>query len=169
MRTLFFHTTFAPQIFNLKLKMKKLIQTNEGSVSALVARFAIAIVIFPHGAQKLLGWFGGSGYADTMYFLTEMIGAPWILAFAVIVIEFFAPVLLIFGLGTRYAAAAIAINFIGVLITSVDFSRFFMNWHAIEGQGEGLEFFVLLFGLLFISLIVGGGKASMDAFLQKRS
>lgn len=149
--------------------MKRLIKTHKDNLPALIARFAIAITIFPHGAQKLLGWFGGAGYSGTMYFLTEVIGAPWILAIAVIFVEFFAPILLVFGLFTRYAAAAIAINFIGILITSIDFSRFFMNWHSVEGQGEGLEYFVLLFGLIFATLIMGGGKASMDSKLQEKS
>ncbi len=148
--------------------MKRFIATGENNTSALVARFAAAIVIFPHGAQKLLGWFGGYGFTGSMQYLTETIGAPWILALMVILVEVFAPVLLVAGLFTRYAALAIAFNFTGVLITSISFNQFFMNWKAIEGQGEGLEYFILLFGLIIILLITGGGRASIDAILSKK-
>jgi putative oxidoreductase len=36
------------------------------------------------------------------------------------------------------------------------------------GKGEGFEFFILLFGLAIISLILGGGKASIDSVLTKK-
>ena len=37
-----------------------------------------------------------------------------------------------------------------------------MNWYAQPNKGEGLEYFILLFGLALISL-VAGGRASVDA------
>ena len=48
--------------------MKKLFATNPNNWPALIARLALAIVIFPHGAQKLFGWFGGYGFQGTMGF-----------------------------------------------------------------------------------------------------
>jgi len=42
-----------------------------------------------------------------------------------------------------------------------------MNWSMEAGKGEGLEYFILLFGLAVISLIAGGGKASIDAAISK--
>lgn len=147
--------------------MKKFITTNNDNTAALIARLAVAIAIFPHGAQKLFGWFGGYGFSGSMHYFTETVGVPWILGFLVIMVETFAPILLIAGLFTRYAAVAIAFNFIGVLITSIELNRFFMNWYAVGGQGEGVEYFILLFGLVIILLITGGGKASIDATLIK--
>lgn len=67
--------------------MKKLLSTNSNNYTALIARLALGITIFPHGAQKLLGWFGGFGYTGTMGFLTGQANLPWILAFLVIIIE----------------------------------------------------------------------------------
>lgn len=39
-------------------------------------RATLALMMFPHGAQKALGWFGGYGWSGTMGFLTEQIGMP---------------------------------------------------------------------------------------------
>ena len=149
--------------------MKKLFATNPENLPALVARLALGIVVFPHGAQKLLGWFGGYGFNGTMGFLTSGAGLPWIVALLVILIEFFGALFLIFGFGTRLAALGIIGNFIGVVATSHLHNGFFMNWSKQANQGEGLEYFILLFGLGLVSLIAGGGKASMDAALANRT
>src|SRR4028119_563434 len=98
--------------------MKKLLATNPENVLALVARLALGIVVFPHGTQKLLGWFGGYGFNGTMGFLTGGVGLPWIVGLLVILIEFFGSLFLIFGFATRLAALGIIGNFIGVVITS---------------------------------------------------
>jgi putative oxidoreductase len=148
--------------------MKKLIATNEKSTSALLARLALGVVVFPHGAQKILGWFGGYGFEGTMGFLTGTAGLPWVIALLVILIEFFGALFLLAGFATRLAAAGIIGNFIGVVLTSNLQNGFFMNWYAQPGKGEGLEYFILLFGLAIISLIAGGGRASADAAIIKR-
>jgi putative oxidoreductase len=147
--------------------MKKILLTNPASLTPLIARLALGIVVFPHGAQKLLGWFGGSGFAGTMDFLTGSAGLPWIIALLVILIEFFGSLMLIAGAATRVAALGILENFIGVVLTSHLTSGFFMNWYAEANKEEGLEYFILLFGLTLITLIAGGGKASVDAVLTK--
>ncbi len=143
--------------------MKKLLATNPSNIYALIARIFLGVVIFPHGAQKLFGWFGGYGYTGTMGFLTGAAGLPWIIAFLVIIIEFFAALFLIFGFLTRFAAFGIIINFLGVLFSTHIQNGFFMNWGMQANKGEGYEYFILLFGLALISLIAGGGKASVDA------
>jgi putative oxidoreductase len=149
--------------------MNKIIATNPNNYAALIARVAIAITIFPHGAQKLLGWFGGYGFAGTMQFFTGTVGMPWIIGLLFILIEFFAPILLLFGLGTRIAAFALIGGFLGVVFSSIIHNGFFMNWSMEAGKGEGLEYFILLFGLAFVSLIAGGGKASVDSFLTSKT
>ncbi len=105
--------------------MKKLLATNPTNVYALIARLAAGIVVFPHVAQKLLGWFGGYGFTGTMGFLTGGAGLPWIVAFLVIMIESFGALFLIFGFATRLAAIGIIINFLGVLFTSNIHNGFF--------------------------------------------
>ena len=147
--------------------MKKLFATNPGNTGALIARLALGIVVFPHGAQKLLGWFGGYGFDGTMGFLTGSAGLPSIIALLVILIEFFGSLFLITGFATRLAALGIIANFAGVVATSHFSNGFFMNWYNQPNKGEGMEFFILLFGLAIISLFAGGGRASIDAAISK--
>ena len=143
--------------------MNKLLATNSANKTALVARLALGIVVFPHGAQKLLGWFGGYGFNGTIGFLTGSAGLPYIVALLVILIEFFGALFLIAGFATRLAAIGIIGVFVGVVVTSHLNNGFFMNWYSQPNKGEGLEYFILLFGLAVISLISGGGRASIDA------
>lgn len=145
--------------------MKKLFATNSENNIALLARLALGVVVFPHGAQKLLGWFGGYGFSGTMGFLTGTAGLPSAVALLVILIEFFGALFLIAGFATRLAAIGVMGNFLGVVLTSQLDNGFFMNWYGQANKGEGLEFFILLFGLATISIIAGGGKASVDVLI----
>lgn len=147
--------------------MNKLLSTDASNWPALIARLALGITIFPHGAQKLLGAFGGYGYTGTMGFLTMQAGLPYIFALLVILIEFFGSLFLIFGFLTRLAAIGFAGLFLGIVLKVHAANGFFMNWGGTQ-KGEGLEFFILLFGLVIISLISGGGKASVDSVLANR-
>jgi putative oxidoreductase len=145
--------------------MKWIIATNPENWAALVARLALGITIFPHGAQKVLGWFGGGGISGTMNFLTVTMALPFLIAVLVIVIEFLGSLFLIFGFLTRVAAFCFICHFIGVILISHFQDRFFMNWGGTR-TGEGLEYFILLFGLAMSLLITGGGKASIDTLIK---
>lgn len=147
--------------------MKRIISTDRSNWTALIARLALGVTIFPHGAQKLLGWFGGAGFNGTMGFFTENLGIPGIIALLVILIEFFGSLFLIFGFLTRVSALGFIGLFIGVMTTHLD-NGFFMNWGGTQ-NGEGIEFFILLLGLGVISLLAGGGKASVDSLLAKNN
>lgn len=133
----------------------------DSSIAPVLVRLALAAVIFPHGAQKLLGWFGGYGFTGTMGFFTGTMGIPWLLAFGVILIEFFAPLMLLIGAGTRLAAFGI-----GTVLTTAMFlvhvqNGFFMNWFGKQ-QGEGIEYFLLIIGLALALVVSGGGRWSVD-------
>lgn len=143
--------------------MNSIIKTNQNDWAALFARLAVAIAVFPHGAQKLFGWFGGNGFDTTIEIFTTYLGIPYFLVVLVLVVEVFGSVFLALGLWTRLAAAAIALNFIGVLYVDIWGNGFFMNWGKIEGQGEGLEYFILLFGLIIVSLI---SEAEKQVWMQ---
>ena len=48
---------------------RKLITTNDNPAT-LILRLVLGVVFFAHGAQKLLGWFGGPGFSGTMGMFT---------------------------------------------------------------------------------------------------
>jgi putative oxidoreductase len=145
--------------------MQKLFKTNN-DWTGLALRLGIAIVLFPHGAQKLLGWFGGYGFAGTMQFFTGTVGLPWFIGFLVILLEFFGSLLLLAGLGSRIIAAAMIILFIGIVFASHVQNGFFMNWFGNQ-KGEGYEYFLLLIGLCAALLFNGSGKLSVDKLFYK--
>jgi putative oxidoreductase len=148
--------------------MNKIIKTNPQNWPALIARIGIAAVIFPHGAQKLFGWFGGYGFNGTMGFLTHQVGLSYFVALFVILIESIGSLMIFFGLATRVAALGVFGLFIGVMFKIHWANGFFMNWGANQ-KGEGIEYFILLLSLALILIITGGGKASIDAALSRET
>ena len=129
-----------------------------------LARLVLAVVMFPHGAQKVLGWFGGYGFSGTLGFLTGQIGLPKALAASVIAIEFLAPLLLLLGLGTRLAALGLGAVMIGAIATVHASQGFFMNWSGAQA-GEGFEYHLLALGLVAVLFVQGGGRLSLDRAL----
>ena len=95
--------------------MKNILSTNSHNWYALIARLALGITVFAHGAQKLFGWFGGYGFTGTMGFLTGQMHLPSFVAVLVILIESIGALMLIFGVLTRIAALGIIGNFLGAL------------------------------------------------------
>ena len=148
--------------------MKKILATNPANTTALIARLAIGLVIFPHGAQKLFGWFGGYGFSGTMSFLTGGAHVPSFLAVLVILIESFGALFVFAGFLTRIAALGLLLQFLGVMFTIHLQNGFFMNWSGTQ-KGEGIEFFLLLIALALILLFTGGGRASVDAAIQDQT
>ncbi|MEJ7766378.1 MAG: DoxX family protein [Chitinophagaceae bacterium] len=147
--------------------MKKLLATDPNNWAAFVARIILGLVVFPHGAQKLLGWFGGYGFEGTMGYMTGQMNLPWIIGFLVIIIESIGSLLLIIGFFTRIAALAILCNFIGIILHSNLDNGFFMNWDMLPDRPEGYEYHLLILGVSFVLIIMGGGKWSIDAVLSK--
>ena len=114
----------------------------------------------------MLGWFGGFGFQGTMGFFTEKMGILWLLALGVILVEFFAPLFLLAGLLTRPAAAAIAIV-LGTAMVLVHLPNgFFMNWMGNQ-KGEGIEYFLLVFGIVGSLIVSGAGRWSLDRLLAR--
>jgi putative oxidoreductase len=142
--------------------MPRALFTTEESFAPFLLRLVLAIVFFPHGAQKLLGWFGGVGFSGTMGFFTQQMGIPAVLAFLVIVIEFFAPIGLVLGLLTRVAALGIAVEMVVAALRVHVPNGFFMNWAGSQ-KGEGFEFHILAVGIAVAILITGAGRWSVDA------
>lgn len=146
--------------------MKKAIFGTEAGYGPLPVRLLLAIVLFPHGAQKLLGSFNGYGFDGTMNFFTGVVGLPWIVGFLVIIIEFFGPLALLMGFATRIWSVAILFVMTGIILTSFT-DYFFMNWFGNQ-KTEGFEFFLLAIGMSISLMIYGGGKWSLDALIARK-
>jgi putative oxidoreductase len=147
--------------------MKKIFATNENA-SATIIRIVLGLILFPHGAQKLLGWFGGYGFNGTMGFLTGPAGLPSIIGFLVIIIEFFGALALLFGFATRLVSIGLIALFTGIVFTGHLDNGFFMNWSG-QQKGEGYEFHLLVIGMALSLLISGAGKWSADYAIQRKA
>src|SRR5438552_3197194 len=141
--------------------MKNKIFKTNNDWTGLISRLTIGLILFPHGAQKMLGAFGGYGFTATMGFFTSMLHLPWLIGFIVIVIEFIGSLSLIAGFASRIWSALIIIEMVGAIITTHLPNGFFMNW-AGNQKGEGYEFHLLLIGIALAVLINGSGKFSVD-------
>ncbi|GGD25692.1 DoxX family protein [Hyunsoonleella pacifica] len=145
--------------------IRKILKTNE-NWGQLIARLTLGLVLFPHGAQKMLGLFGGYGYTATMDALTNQMQLPSIIAFLVIIIEFFGAIFLILGFATRVWSLAILFLFMGIIFTAQFEHGFFMNWFGAQ-KGEGYEYSLLIIGLAITGVINGAGKLSVDNQILK--
>src|SRR5882724_13537771 len=114
----------------------------ENSTAAAILRLVLGLVFFAHGAQKMLGWFGGYGFAGTMSFFTGPLHIPAPLAFLAIAAEFFGGLGLILGFLTRIAAFGIAVNMVVAILAVHSTFGFFMNWSGAQ-KGEGYEYHLL--------------------------
>jgi putative oxidoreductase len=147
------------------MKALKLICKTNHSFAPLLARLTLGIVMFPHGAQKVLGWFGGQGLSATMDAFTQQMHIPAPLAVLAIAAEFLGSIGLIVGCLSRVAALGIATNMVVAILTVHKANGFFMNWYGNQ-KGEGFEYHLLAIGLALIVIIYGAGVASLDAIIS---
>ena len=144
---------------------KSLLQTSGSSVETIL-RIALAVVFFPHGAQKVLGWFGGYGLSGTMAFFTGKMGIPPLFAALDIAAEFLGPIALFFGFFTRMAALGIFVAMATAATLVHGKLGFFMNWFGQLPAGtEGFEYHILALALAFAVMVRGAGALSVDRAL----
>ncbi|HEX9022089.1 MAG TPA: DoxX family protein, partial [Nitrospirota bacterium] len=91
--------------------LKKLFQTNDDA-ALLILRVLLGVVFFPHGMQKLFGWFGGYGFSGTFGFFTGPMGIPAVFAVLAILAEGLGCLGLITGFLTRLSALGIGANMV---------------------------------------------------------
>lgn len=144
---------------------RQLVRTDD-TILALVLRLALGIVMFPHGAQKLLGWFGGLGFYGYIE-LFHRLGFSTTVAVLVTIGEFFGGLGLLVGFLSRVAAGSIGVIMVGAVLTVNGQYGFFMNWAGDKAR-EGFEFHILAVGLAIGILILGGGKWSIDRALAAK-
>jgi len=140
--------------------LRKLFATDDNTATAIL-RLVLGIVFFAHGAQKMLGWFGGYGFSGTMNFFTGTMHIPAPFAFLAIAAEFFGGLGLILGFLTRIAAFGITVNMVVAIATVHGPNGFFMNWSGTQ-KGEGFEYHLLALATTVFLMIRGAGAFSVD-------
>lgn len=145
--------------------IEMLVSTNPDWVLT-IARFVIGVIFFAHGAQKMLGWYGGAGFSATLRVLTIQLKLPAPLAVIVISSEFFGGLGLIFGLLSRIAALGILLAMLGAIAMVHYRYGLFMDWHGSQ-KGHGIEYHLIVMALALIVIVKGAGAFSMDRLLYK--
>lgn len=144
------------------------IVTGEASGTQTLLRLILALVLLPHGAQHLLGAFGGYGFAATVAWMSGPLGFPAPLAAAGILLEFVGPLLLLAGIGSRPVALALAV-FIAFAGSTHVANGFFMNWLGNLPAGtEGFEYHILVVAIATVIAVNGGGAYSLDRLIARR-
>jgi putative oxidoreductase len=117
----------------------------------LPLRLVIGLVFVMHGAQKLFGF----GLAGTAGFLGSMgIPLPTVAAAVLIAVELLGGLALVLGAGTRYVAAALAVEMLVALLTVHLRAGFFVP--------DGMEFVLTLLAGCLTLVAVGAGPWSVD-------
>ncbi|HST10164.1 MAG TPA: DoxX family protein [Terriglobales bacterium] len=143
---------------------RKLLATSNDWTLTLL-RLVMGVIFFAHGAQKMLGWFGGYGFSATMGFFTNMMHIPAPFAFLAICAEFLGGIGLIVGALTRIAAFGIATNMVVAILMVHSQVGFFMNWTG-QQKGEGFEYHLLAIAIAIVLMARGGGAFSVDRALS---
>lgn len=129
-------------------------------VALLILRLSLAVVLWPHGAQKALGLFGGPGLAGTVEGLNGHFGLPVVLVYLIIALEFLGPVALVLGILTRLVALGLAIDMASAAILVHLPNGFFMNFSG-QQKGEGIEFFIFAVGIGLALVLAGPGRIAL--------
>ncbi len=127
------------------------------SLGITLFRLAVGTVFLAHGGQKLFVYhFAGVA----QFFAHAGIPLPTLSAVVVTLVEFFGGLALIFGLGTRIAAALLAIDMIGAIVLVHAKHGFFLP------TGFEYAFTMLLANIGLI--LTGPGALAFDNFLATR-
>jgi putative oxidoreductase len=129
-----------------------------------IVRTILGIIFFAHGAQKLLGWFGGPGLKQTLRTMHDTLGLPAPLAFAASAAEFLGGVGLIAGLLGRIAAIGIAVVMLTAIVMVNGRYGLFLNWLG-DRKGHGYEYHLLAIALAVVIIVRGSGAMSLDRLL----
>ncbi len=144
--------------------MKRLMGTSN-DVSLTTLRVVLGVVFFAHGAQRMLGWFGGDGFQVSMGGYAHM-GIPVPVGLLIICAQLFGGLGLVVGLLTRIASLGVIGLMIGAIFMVHLQNGFFMNWMGAQ-KGEGIEFHLLALAMAAALLLRGGGAFSVDGALTR--
>ncbi|MEP5613611.1 MAG: DoxX family protein [Cyclobacteriaceae bacterium] len=146
-------------------RLKSLLRT-DNDLAPFIARVFLGFVIFPHGAQKIVGIWGGHGLQAMMDSFQAWFGIHPVLSVLVALAEFFGSLALIVGFFGRFMAASLVMVMLGAIYYVVN-DFFFMNWYS-EQRGEGFEFHLLAIGLGLVVIVKGSGKYALDRWIYSK-
>jgi putative oxidoreductase len=118
------------------------------------SRIVIGLLFAQHGAQKLLGWFGGMGPQGGTVPLASLPGVAGVL-------ELVGGLLVAFGLFTRPLAFLLA----GEMAVAYFMAHAPQGFWPIQNRGETVILFCFAFLLIWT---FGPGGYSLDALLRRR-
>lgn len=130
------------------------------NLGLLVLRLVAGLTIAAHGAQKLFGWFGGSGFGGTMK-MQERMGLKPPALWAVFVI-----------LGEFGGGLSFALGFLTALGAAGIFGAMFMamvksHWkNGFWNSKRGIEFPLQLFAAAIAVGLAGPGSYALDALFH---
>ena len=129
-------------------------------IALLLIRLMVGYVMFFHGAQKLLGWFGGGGFQATQDAFASMgIPLPYVSTLLAANTEFFGGLLVMGGVFTRLASIPLAFTMVVACTTA--------HWGKFSLQAGGMEY-ALTLGVIFLALIIaGGGRYTLTALARR--
>ncbi len=122
------------------------------NMSLLIFRVTISIALMTHGYGKLLRLIDGNIWGRTHFIFNEEISMA-----LVVFGEFFAPLFVVIGLGTRIFAIPIIYTFCVIV--------FDVHWEDSFGKMEKGLMFLVSYVLIFL---VGPGKISVDNLIIKK-
>ncbi len=121
-----------------------------------LVRIALGAILMPHGYEKL---FGTAAAATARNPLLKIFGDPLVGAYFIGCVEFFGGLMLVVGLFTRFAAAAVAIQMFVI--------SFFVLYPVWGWTQRGMEYSVFMMLIAIAIFIHGGGALSLDRRLPK--
>lgn len=140
--------------------------TNEQiGISLLLLRVVLGVIFFAHGAQKVMGWFGGYGLAGTVGAFKNYMKIPAPLTYLASFTEFFGGIFIVLGFLTRLTALGLFINMIVAIFKVHIKSGFFLSSGEPE-KGNGYEYSMSLAVMSIFLLITGAGPLSIDSLLK---
>ena len=145
--------------------LAQLLQTDPNWVLTIL-RVVLGVVMVAHGAQKMLGWFGGYGFSGTMGYFTKSMGIPAPFAFLAICAEFLGGLGLILGLLTRIAAFGVGVNMLVAVLMVHRQHGLFANWTGAQ-KGEGYEYHLLALAIVIAIIVQGAGALSLDPVVYR--
>ena len=132
-------------------------------VSLLFVRVIVGIIFAAHGAQKVLGVFGGPGLAAMVQDPPNGMGP---LGYPVSFGEFLGGLGLIVGFLCRFSAASLIVIMIGAIAMVHGQHGFFLGRAPTDTLATaGFEYNVALIGLLLPILLAGPGRFTIGRFL----